>query len=697
MESLPRTFIGRQRELALFQGALKAQQLPFSLLNLHGPGGVGKTALLHAFLRECQAAEVPCLPLNARVLEPQPTAFLKATRALPKDGRCVLIVDTLEVLSPELETWLRDSYIPQLSLETLIVLSGRLPLAAAWRHDIDWNTRLVSLPLRNLSAEDAIAYLAHRDVAPRWHSSALAFTHGHPLALVLTADLYHQRSGTLPLELQQHPELAPNIVQTLLENLLQPEPEPHARAALEACALLRATNEVNLAQVLQDKTADIAKLFAWLRSLSCMEAGPRGLVLHEIARECLLADLRWRNPERYETLGGRARAYYIERIWHAPDEEQPSLLLDYIFLSHGSQVVRAIFENHDPQKAIAQVSGVGDTENQRALIALVQKHESDESADWLRYWLEAFPQGALVLRTPEQPEPLGLLYGIPLEQLSATQRHQDPAVAAAWQYLEATAPLQAGECATYFRFWMVHDTYQNISPLQLLLFVQKVRLYRATPRLAFSFFPVADPGMWGGALSYAGLKRIEEADFTLGGRSYAVFGHDWRLVSPARWLTRLAESEQQLIGNSTLQRRDLPTPLIALSEDDFRAAVHQALRAFTRPETLASNPLTRSRLVRNRAPQGASSQERGPVLQALIEEAYEALQAIPRQSQLAQVLAQTYLQPTGSQEKAAEELGLPPSTFRRYLRAAVEELTRILWREETSTFSGKNEQEMSNW
>ena len=558
MKPSQRLVIGRQRELALFCDTLKAPQLPFSLLNLHGPGGIGKTTLLHAFLQECEKAEIPCLLLHARLLDSQPTAFLTATQALPTESRCVLILDTLEALSPERETWLRDSYIPQLSQETLVVLSGRLPLATAWRHDLDWNTRLISLPLRNLSAEDARAYLAHRDVAPSWHSSALAFTHGHPLALVLTADLYHQRTGALPLELQHPPGLSPSIVQVLLENLLQPEPEPHARAALEACALLRVTNEVNLAHILQDKTADIPKLFAWLRSLSYIESEPRGLALHEIVRECLLADLRWRNPKRYETLGGRARAYYIERIWHATDEEQPALLLDYIFLSHGSQVVRAIFENHDHQRAIAQVTTVGDVQDQSALVTLVQKHEGDESASWLRYWLEAFPQGARVLRTPEQPEPLGLLYGIPLEQLSATQRRQDPAIAAAWQYLEATAPLQRGECATYFRFWIVHDSYQNISPLQLLLFVQKVRLYRATPRLAFSFFPVADPGMWGGALSYAGLKRIEEADFTVEGRSYAVFGHDWRLVSPTRWLTRLAESEQQLIGNSTLQRHDLP-------------------------------------------------------------------------------------------------------------------------------------------
>ena len=43
-----RRFVGRAAELELFLGALAASEPPFSVLWLHGPGGVGKTALLGA-------------------------------------------------------------------------------------------------------------------------------------------------------------------------------------------------------------------------------------------------------------------------------------------------------------------------------------------------------------------------------------------------------------------------------------------------------------------------------------------------------------------------------------------------------------------------------------------------------------------------------------------------------------------------
>ncbi|WP_395089741.1 AAA family ATPase [Armatimonas sp.] len=681
--------IGRRRELALFTEALRASELPFSLLNVYGPGGVGKTTLLQAFLAHCTREEIPAHFLNVRLIEPTVGSFSQALPSPIIATRRVLILDTIEALSPELDTWLRENYLPQLSLETLVVLSGRSPLSALWRHDMGWSALLMSLPLRNLSHEEARAYLEQRGLTPFWHESALAFTHGHPLALVLVADLYHQRAGSLPQDLSEHPEVAPNVIQALLDNLMQPELGVHARAALEICALLWAATEVNLAQILQDDTADTARLFTWLRSLSFIEAGPRGLVLHEIARECLIADLRWRNPERYELLAGRARTYYIERIWHASDDEQPLLLLDYVFLSHGSQVVRAIFAHNDPQKALAGATGLHGPQDRQALRAMLEHHEGPESAHWLDYWLDVTPEGALLLRAPSpEAETLsGLLYGISLERLSEAQRTEDPAIAAAWQYLEAHAPLRPGERATYFRFWMVQETYQQVSPLQLQLFIEKVRLYRATKNLSFSFFPVADPGAWGGALLYAGLQRLEEADFTVGGKTYAVFGHDWRLVSPTRWLTRLAESEQQLIGNSSLQRQDIPLPLIALSEESFQAAVLLALRVFPQRDALATNPLAQSRLVLPRVNQSASPQERGQVLQARIQEAVATLQATPRRSQLALVLEQTYLHPLGSQEKVAEELGLPSSTYRRYLRAAIVELTQLLWQDETRIFA----------
>ena len=46
-----RWFVGREAERELFRAALRAEDLPVCVLHVHGPGGVGKTALLDEFAR----------------------------------------------------------------------------------------------------------------------------------------------------------------------------------------------------------------------------------------------------------------------------------------------------------------------------------------------------------------------------------------------------------------------------------------------------------------------------------------------------------------------------------------------------------------------------------------------------------------------------------------------------------------------
>ncbi len=65
-----RQFVGRKTELTVFQTALEAASWPFVLVYVHGPGGVGKTALLSEYRRRCQAAGVGVLHLDARHVEP---------------------------------------------------------------------------------------------------------------------------------------------------------------------------------------------------------------------------------------------------------------------------------------------------------------------------------------------------------------------------------------------------------------------------------------------------------------------------------------------------------------------------------------------------------------------------------------------------------------------------------------------------
>lgn len=129
-------FVGRDRERARFEEALGADRLPFHVLYLHGPGGVGKTALLREFQHLARQAGIPAAYLDARNLDASPEAVREAIeRADLPDARAVLLLDTYEALHA-LDDWLRDELLPTASDEWLVVLAGRYAPSAGWRGDL---------------------------------------------------------------------------------------------------------------------------------------------------------------------------------------------------------------------------------------------------------------------------------------------------------------------------------------------------------------------------------------------------------------------------------------------------------------------------------------------------------------------------------------------------------------------------------
>jgi hypothetical protein len=69
-------------------------------------------------------------------------------------------------------------------------------------------------------------------------------------------------------------------------------------------------------------------------------------------------------------------------------------------------------------------------------------------------------------------------------------------------------------------------------------------------------------------------------------------------------------------------------------------------------------------------------------LRNLLEEAAESIKASPRETKLYRALQRTYLEPAPSQERVAELLGLPFSTYRRHLKGGITRVSEILWQRE---------------
>jgi hypothetical protein len=673
-------FVGRQAELALFRSALLASEPPFSVLHLYGPGGIGKTALLAEYARLATEVGVPALRLDGRDLDPTPSGFLRALgqtlglvegisplEVLAQQPRSVLLLDTYELLTP-LDAWLRETLLPRLPAQTLVVIAGRHPPTAAWRTDPGWSAvaRLVSL--RNLPPEDSRAYLRARGIADAQHPAVLAFTHGHPLALALVADLL-----TGGEQNTFSPEHAPDVVRVLIERFVEQVPSPSHRRALEVCARTRVTSETLLADVLG--AADAPALFAWLRGLSFVEQGPEGLFPHDLAREVLDADLRWRDPEGFRDLHARVLRSLVRRLQARAGREQQRAYFDLVYLSRNNPLMRSYYDWKAMGTAYAEPTTPDDFPS---IHAMVRRHEGVASARIAAYWLDRRPDAFLAFRGAGQ-QLVGfkaiLIFGA--EDLGDAA--DDPAVVAAWQFVRRHGPLRPGERLMLHRYWMSRDGYQDRAAVTLAAAVAAPR-WLTTAGLAWTLLAVADPDLRQTHFTSIGFPRAPEADFEVGGRRYGVFAHDWRVEPPLAWVERkgLLEFTDAAALAAAPAAPGPRAPLLVLSQPDFSEAVRRALRDFTRPAALATNPLLRSRV----AADHAGGTPTAATLQTLLRQAAAGLRATPRDEKLYRALQRTYFEPAATQELAAELLGLPFSTYRYHLAGGIARVTEWLWHRE---------------
>lgn len=674
-------FVGREFELELFRSALLADEAPFVVLHIYGPGGIGKTTLLRAYAHIVEENGRLAILLDGHNLEPSPQSFLTAlqqvagwqeNKAEPKmptlPPNAVLLIDTYEVLAP-LDNWLRENFLPQLSARNLVIIAGRNTPASAWRTAIDWAALTQIRSLRNLRPEESQTYLATRGVPEARHPEVLTFTHGHPLALSLVAELLHQSDQAVVFS----PQHEPNVIGVLLERFVQRLPSPHHRQALEICAHVRLTTEALLAEVLG---LEAHKLFTWLRSLSFIEQGARGLFPHDLAREVLDVDLRWRNPDSYRRLHLKVRPYIVRQLQETRGIEQQQATLDWLYLHRYSSLGKDFLELESFGTLYAAPAREQDNP---FIVNMVRRHEGEGSAQIAAYWLWRQPQAfTLFCRTADQ-QPTGFLALLALAEVTQADLTADPAIKAAWNFAQRYGPVRPGEEITYKRFWMEGDTYQ-VLPSATFNMVSAFSLIQwlTHPKLAWSFAAYAQPEYARPLYSYINFQRSLEADFEIDGRQYGVFAHDWRSEPAQAWLAVMAERELATDLDPDSIAPKPVAPLIVLSEPEFAEAVRQALRDYTQPDLLSINPLLRSRV----AVETAEIEVSPATVQSLLYEAAASLNVNPKDEKFYRAIWHTYLEPAPTQERAAELLGLPFSTYRYHLSNGIERIAARLWQRE---------------
>ena len=526
--------------MQIFRAALQAGEPPFVALHITGAGGIGKTTLLKEYARLAHEAGRRVVRIDGRNIEASPLGFLVALGQALDAERCdlgavlarwpaggVLLVDTYEILAP-LDEWLRDTLLPQLPARSLVVVAGRHDPQPAWRTDVEWAALTRIHAIGNLRPDEGRMFLNRCGVPAQHHEEALAFTRCHPLALSLAADVLTRGDRVAWSRLDAEPE----IVRVLIERFVQDVPSRDHRLALHACVTARALTESLLAAALERQ--DVHELFDWLGHLPFVESGPYGLFPHDLARDVVYMDFRWRDPDAAYRITERVLSDLYNRLERAQGLDQLRVWFDVIYPQRYNVHLRPFLEWEGFSTSYADTARAAD---HGVILDMVERHEGPESRAIARGWLGRQPDAFLIARNVTG-ELIGFACHLRLDAVLPDDLAADPAVARAVAHMERHGPPGAGEHTTYCRFFMHLERYQV--PVLACVAASASQIWTA-PALAWSFISVAQPDVFEPLFTELHAWRVRDADFEVGGRRYGVFAHDWRIENAGQWIRLKAE------------------------------------------------------------------------------------------------------------------------------------------------------------
>lgn len=655
-------FVGRTDELARFEAALDD---PASrILWVFGPGGIGKSALTRMMVDRARGRGFGTVAVDLRTLPPTAQAIeaaLAESLDRPPAGaadRHVVVLDTFERVAG-LEGWARATLLDVLPAGTLVVVASRQGPGLAWRVDPLWGSLLEVLPLRALEPDEAEEVLRRAGVAPAACGVAAGAAHGHPLALVLLAEVLLTGGPTPPMSIVDHPDLVADLLARIVDDV----PTPDHRRALDVAAMTRATTRGLLRHVFGAETAD--ELFEWLRTRAYVESLDDGLRPHELVREALEIDLRRTDPDAYAELHHRIRAHLLA---HGERKGSTSTMVqDVIYLHRYS----SLMSSHWDWASFGAVEAGGlRPRDEPDLVELVRRHNGDDEVPIVRHWIARQPEAFTVVRNPSG-DVLGFLAILTLERPDDEDLAIDPCLAAVWEHASRNDPPRPGQVIGVHRYYEDVEMGQALPSITFnVVSSRTTEAWLTTPGLSWFYIAlVRDAELWSPMMAYLDFHPVRAAEHRIGSTAHHVFCHDWRRLGPTAWLD-LMESRE--LGAEARPAAEPAPVLVALTEEAFADAVRVGLRDLARPDRLRGNPLTTSRVVRD---VGADAS-----LGDVLREARAALADDPRTAKAQRALDRTYFHGATSQEAAAEVLDMAFSTYRRHLKVGIDLLVEELWR-----------------
>lgn len=645
-----RTFVGRGRELALFE-ALLDDGARSSVVFVHGPGGVGKSTLLREVARRAVRRGYTPVLVEGRDLAPVPGQLELALAGVRELERPLIVFDTYERMSA-MGGFLRARVLPALPEGALIVLAGRRPPEPGWLTD-GWEHLTTAIELKPLSDEDGALLAAQHGLQdPDAVRSLVRWANGSPLALSLGADAAASAPARTPVDLAELDD-DPDLAHALLQRLARAELDGGDLDVLAVASIARVTYASMLRDALPGTDSEEAE--AWLRGLSFSEPVGAGVTLHDIVRRALRAELRRQDPDREREL----RRRIADHLYGRAIAGENRFMVDLADLVDDPAIRWGFGANTSSTHRVDHVR-VGDKELAGELF-LARRAGGDRWWSGARRFFEDAPERIVVARDADD-ELCGVCIAVTPQNAPAFA--EEDRVLGPW-LAHARATIPDGNVLLW------RDTVDLTAP---------VDGHRASPVLAilntaamlrcglvnqrWSYLPIDPDNPVAVAFSAAVGARHEPS-------------LDIRTSSARRLECHILDhGEDGVLGgtrNAVYRELGLAPPVSAGTAAPPRAAdfedVREALRVLHQPLALAASPLAT----------GATAEDRAASVRALIGAAVATVFGDSAdETLLRRIIERGYLDPQGSHELAALELNVSRATYFRRLRRACDRVAEYV-------------------
>jgi hypothetical protein len=543
--------VGRDEEIAVLRQLL-GEGGPLVVF-VHGIAGIGKTALVEAFAVEARAWGTTVLRLDCRSMEPTERGFLAALEertggqlATPQDAAArlgslgdhvVLVLDSYE-LYRILDPWLRQEFVPALSDNVRLIISGRESPMTGWPRSLGGFFR--GLQLENLGHEDAGALLVREGISRDDAERIYRLARGHPLSLRLAASALAERPG-ISLEAVTVKAIVEELTELYLGVL-----DSRTRRALDAASVVRRATLSLLAAMLPESAPQDA--FDRLIALPFVDLGDDGLILHDTVREAIAAQLLSSDPDRSRRYRAAAWRQLRDEVNRASSQEMWRYTADLLYILQNPAVREAFFPTTEHLYSVE----VARPEDHPSIAEIISRWEPGASAAVLDTWWRVIPSAFRVAR-----DRTGSIAGFSLycdmDEVSHRLVQEDPVVRQCWQHLRGH-PVPRGQRNLFSRIMIARDFGEASSPVQAALWLDLKRRYmELRPNLRRLYTVARHVSTWEPMVdSPLGFERLPGDPPELGGVPYYPLILDFGPSSVDGWLARLVAGELRIEDDSIL-------------------------------------------------------------------------------------------------------------------------------------------------